>query len=64
MELVGGVTLPPSVKLSAGAILALGSGEVFSGFIVSSGLTLKVLSFGTDLSATVSAGGVCGVRRI
>jgi autotransporter passenger strand-loop-strand repeat protein len=37
---------------------ALGSGEVFSGFIVSSGLTLKVLSFGTDLSATVSAGGV------
>jgi hypothetical protein len=57
VELVGGAALPPSVKLSAGAILALGSGEVLSGFTVTSGLTVKVLSGGSDINAAISAGG-------
>jgi autotransporter passenger strand-loop-strand repeat protein len=57
VELVSGVTLPPGVKFSVGGILALGPGEVFSGFTVTSGLTLEVLSGGTDFGAIVSGGG-------
>ena len=59
LELVGGntsgnATLP---KLPAGAILALGSSEVLSSYAVSSGITLKVFSGGTDIGATISNGG-------
>ena len=56
MELVGGIALPPSVTISAGAILGVGGG-VYSGLIVSSGHTLQVFSGGTDLGAIVSGGG-------
>ena len=55
LELVGGNTTPP--KLSAGTILALGSAAVLSGYTVSSGITLKVLSGGADIGATISNGG-------
>jgi autotransporter passenger strand-loop-strand repeat protein len=48
--------VPPSVTVSAGAILAVASG-VYSGLTVSSGHTLQVLSGGTDLGATVRSGG-------
>jgi autotransporter passenger strand-loop-strand repeat protein len=56
LELFGGIPLPSGVTIPAGATLGVGGG-VYSGLIVSSGHTLKVLSGGTDLDATVRSGG-------
>ena len=55
VELVGGAALPPGLNLLQGAILALGSGEVFSGFRV--GGILVVASGGTASGTTILNGG-------
>ena len=54
LELFGGIPLPSGVTIPAGATLGVGGG-VYSGLVVSSGHTLKVLSGGTDLEPPSAA---------
>ncbi len=46
---------------SAGAILAAGPGETFSGFTVSGGKKVEVLSGGHDSGGTINSGGTLTV---
>ena len=57
LELLGSTTSTSPLAVPLGAILAAGSGEVFSGFGVGSGNLVEVLSAGLDSGGAVSGGG-------